>query len=118
MILGMVGGALTTVNMVSFIVKWFAESLTLAVKFITDPVDTFIEMFWENVAVVPVKEKLKYLLIPVSLTIIWPKLKLAASVTLAVRFIMSVAKIFVKDLFMLVFITGNIVSKVKTLDMF
>src|SRR3989338_11102403 len=65
---GVFGGVLATVIIVSFVLKFPAVSLTLAVKLITLPLVTLIVTFWENWAEVPVKEKLKNLLKPLMLT--------------------------------------------------
>src|SRR3989338_2453084 len=110
------GGVFATVIIVSFVLKFPAVSLTLAVKLITLPLVTFIVTFWENWAEVPVKEKLKNLLKPLMFTMTWPKLRFCMSVALADILMMSFTVMFVNDLFKVEFIIGKVVSIVKLIE--
>ena len=100
-----------TVIVVILSLKLFAVSLTLTVKFIALPADTFIVIFWEKVAdVAPPKEKLNILLKPEIFTIICPKLNPVSSVALAVRLMTSRFSMPVRDLLRVPLITGRIIS--------
>src|SRR3989338_4067084 len=108
------GTVFATVIIVSFVMIWLVVSFTLAVKFITLPLVTFIVMFWLNWAeVASFNEKLKYCLYPDMFTIICPKLNPFTSVAFAVMFITSLTVRLVNDLFKVAFTIGNVVSIVK-----
>src|SRR3989338_8062001 len=101
-----------TLTIVPLVLKFPAVSLALAVKFIMHVVQLIV-MFWLNCALVPEREKLKYLLKPVSSTIICPKLRFCMSVALADMLMTSLKTIFDKDLFNDAFTTGAVASIVK-----
>src|SRR3989338_2028295 len=116
-IVGAEGGVFAKVIIVSLVLKLFEVSLVLAVKLITPPLAKVMVMFWENWAVVAsLRLKLKYLLMPVSFTMIWPKLKPRLSVAFDVKLITSFTVMLLKDLFKVAFNIGRVVSMVKLIE--